>query len=1066
MKTGNKAGLFRKLALAAFAFVFFTNLSAAPVSTDLAGLAALTWLQTGNRLGMGARSDVGSVKAFSTASGAAFNVVHLQNGGFVVTSSDTDIEPIIAFSGTSDFIEDPRSPLWVMLDRDLAARARKSKVAAKLTSARAVPLTAPAAQWARLTRGASLGTGLRQDVDYAPSADGAVSDVRVEPLLETKWSQEEPCYNFYTPNNYPCGCVATATAQIMRYFRYPTGAVTPRTNTCDVQSGTKDLGGGYYEVQYSPVSLTMQGGVYDWSNMPATPGSGISDVQRKAIGKLTSDVGIACFMSYAEDASGTGGYVAGPALTDVFGYANALPIVASGGSGGYFPAETIRQILISNLDAKLPVLTSLDGPYGGHGAVADGYGYSSGTFFVHFNLGWGGWGDSWYAPPNVDDFTAIDAFVYNIYPDGKKGGVICSGRVTTSAGLPVVGARVSVPDPGQHKRGECMTDENGVYALILSEGTYDVTASGAKGDSVRSVTVEACEGTRVVMDVAYDPYQLGTVNNVYGFDFTLDADYVAAVVNFNANGGSVSPATRSVVSGAAVGALPIPARDGYAFDGWFTAASGGSQVTASTVVKVDVTYYAHWTKLPDWFTSKDEAMAEARRTGKKVFLLSGRDSCFNTMMTREACADPDVLRKLGEKCVLWYSDCDTQFMETYMYTLDLGGYTLPLVCVIDPNDPDNYLKQWTSGYMDETQIIDFVADVPAPAPPSWTVGFDARGGRVSPTSRSVVGGSAVGTLPTPTRFGYAFDGWFTSASGGTKVTAATVVTANVTFYAHWTKQSTPVSPAPAPDGACYDRLDAGDVVAVYSAPKAVTLRGAVYDGCDVVGVVELKLGKVNGKKGTGKVSGSVTTLDGKKHTMKAFNLTGIDGTAPKAAALEVKDLGTMAITIGGTQFAGTLGRYHVQSAGAGGNWTRTDARAYVDAAGASLPSGTLEDFLPAGEPVTAAAGKWKFAKAASVKWAKPKKGAATPEIYNEASGKGLVVDTAGGKTNLSGLKITYTPKKGTFKGSFKLYVLEGTGSATKLKKYTVKVSGVVVDGVGYGSATCRNPALVWTVMVD
>ena len=192
-----------------------------------------------------------------------------------------------------------------------------------------------------------------------------------------------------------------------------------------------------------------------------------------------------------------------------------------------------------------------------------------------------------------------------------------------------------------------MTDENGVYALILSEGTYDVTASGAKGDSVRSVTVEACEGTRVVMDVAYDPYQLGTVNNVYGFDFTLDADYVAAVVNFNANGGSVSPATRSVVSGAAVGALPIPARDGYAFDGWFTAASGGSQVTASTVVKVDVTYYAHWTKVPDWFTSKDEAMAEARRTGKKVFLLSGRDSCFNTMMTREACADPDVLRKLG-----------------------------------------------------------------------------------------------------------------------------------------------------------------------------------------------------------------------------------------------------------------------------------------------------------------------------------------------------------------------------------------------------------------------------------
>ncbi len=1065
MKTGKKAGLFQKLALAAFAFVFFTDLSAAPVSTDLAGMAALTWLQTGNRLGAGVRSDVGSVKAFSTASGAAFNVVYLQNGGFVVTSNDTDIEPIIAFSGTSDFVENPQNPLWVMLDRDLAARARKCKVAAKSPSARAVPLSTPAAQWARLTRGASLGGGLRLDVDYVPSADGAVSDVRVEPLLETKWSQEDPCYNYYTPNNYPCGCVATATAQIMRYFRYPTGSVLPRTNTCDVQSGTNDLGGGYYEVLYSPMSLTMQGGVYDWSNMAATPDSGISDVQRKAIGKLTSDIGIACFMSYAEDASGTGGYVAGPALTDVFGYANALPIVAPGGSGGYFPAETIRQVLISNLDAKLPVLTSLDGPYGGHGAVADGYGYSSGTFFVHFNLGWGGWGDSWYAPPNVDDFTAIDTFVYNIYPDGKKGGVICSGRVTTSLGQPIVGVKVSVPDPSQHKRGECMTDENGVYALILSEGTYDVTASNAKGDSVRSVTVKACEGTRVVMDVAYDPYHLGTVNNVYGFDFTLEADETAvAEVHFDANGGSVSPESRSVARGAVVGALPVPARDGYAFDGWFTAASGGTQVTASAVVTENVTYYAHWTKLPDWFTSKAEAMAEARRTGKKVFLLSGRDSCYNTMMTREACSNPDVLLKLGEKCVLWYSDCDTQFMETFMYTIGLGGYTLPLVCVIDPDDPDDYLKQWTSGYMDEAQIIDFIADVPAPAPPSWTVSFDARGGRVSPASRSVVGGSAVGTLPAPTRFGYAFDGWFTAASGGTQVTAATVVTANVTFYAHWTRQSTPVPPGPGGD--CYAPLDAGDVVAAYSAPKAVTLLGAVYDGCDVVGVVELKLGKVNVKKGTGRVSGSVTTLDGKKHTMKAFNLSGIDGTAPKAVSLEVRDLGTMAITIGGTQFVGSLGRYHVQSAGAGGNWTRTDARVYVDAGGAPLPSGTLEECLPAGEPVIAAGGKWKFAKAASVKWAKPKKGAAAPEIYDEASGKGLVVDMAGDKTNLSGLKITYTPKKGTFKGSFKLYVLEGSGTATKLKKYTVKVSGVVVDGVGYGTATCRNPALSWTVTVN
>lgn len=86
-------------------------------------------------------------------------------------------------------------------------------------------------------------------------------------------------------------------------------------------------------------------------------------------------------------------------------------------------------------------------------------------------------------------------------------------------------------------------------------------------------------------------------------------------------------------------------------------------------------------------------------------------------------------------------------------------------------------------------------------------------------------------------------------------------------------------------------------------------------------------------------------------------------------------------------------------------------------------------------------------------------------IYDEASGKGLIIDTAKSKTNLSGLKLTYTPKKGTFNGSFKVYALEGAGKATKLKKYTVKVTGIVVDGVGYGEATCKRPAASWSVTV-
>ena len=67
--------------------------------------------------------------------------------------------------------------------------------------------------------------------------------------------------------------------------------------------------------------------------------------------------------------------------------------------------------------------------------------------------------------------------------------------------------------------------------------------------------------------------------------------------------------------------------------------------------------------------------------------------------------------------------------------------------------------------------------------------FDAQDGTVSPTSKTVTNGSAYGTLPTPTRSGYTFGGWFTGTNGtGSQVTESTTVslTANQTLYAKWT----------------------------------------------------------------------------------------------------------------------------------------------------------------------------------------------------------------------------------------------------------------------------------------
>ena len=71
------------------------------------------------------------------------------------------------------------------------------------------------------------------------------------------------------------------------------------------------------------------------------------------------------------------------------------------------------------------------------------------------------------------------------------------------------------------------------------------------------------------------------------------------VVTFDANGGTASVASKKVESGATVGELPTATREGYVFLGWFTAAVGGMQVMAATVVTEDVTYYAHWDEIVD-----------------------------------------------------------------------------------------------------------------------------------------------------------------------------------------------------------------------------------------------------------------------------------------------------------------------------------------------------------------------------------------------------------------------------------------------------------------------------------
>ena len=85
---------------------------------------------------------------------------------------------------------------------------------------------------------------------------------------------------------------------------------------------------------------------------------------------------------------------------------------------------------------------------------------------------------------------------------------------------------------------------------------------------------------------------------------------------------------------------------------------------------------------------------------------------------------------------------------------------------------------------DQDTTCNVCSYVRQPAPQEYTVAFDANGGSVSQTSAVTTGGR-LASLPTPTRAGYDFVGWYTAASGGDTVTIDTVFTGNTTIYAHW-----------------------------------------------------------------------------------------------------------------------------------------------------------------------------------------------------------------------------------------------------------------------------------------
>ena len=85
---------------------------------------------------------------------------------------------------------------------------------------------------------------------------------------------------------------------------------------------------------------------------------------------------------------------------------------------------------------------------------------------------------------------------------------------------------------------------------------------------------------------------------------------------------------------------------------------------------------------------------------------------------------------------------------------------------------------------------------------TYTLTYNANGGSVTPTNKSLKEGSTYGELPIPAREGYTFTGWYTTLSLETKVSENTKINSDITIYAGWKKDSTP-TPTPSPSTKTY-----------------------------------------------------------------------------------------------------------------------------------------------------------------------------------------------------------------------------------------------------------------------
>lgn len=233
--------------------------------------------------------------------------------------------------------------------------------------------------------------------------------------------------------------------------------------------------------------------------------------------------------------------------------------------------------------------------------------------------------------------------------------------------------------------------------------------------------------------------------------------------------------------------LPIPSMTGWTFDGWYTAATGGTKVDDNTIYtwKTPITLYAHWTA--DKYTLTYTANGG---NGADYYQTVTYDSYIETLTNR--------FTKTGYSFVGYKSDRTGEWakyslyhngwgdvrgtVRFYYYTNNKwivyilcyweGVYNQANGCLVGN---DTLKAEWRAN----DYTITYNYNKPSNATSTLVNG--------STTNKVVTYDKTYGTLPNPSMRGWTFNGWYTSPTGGTKISSDMTykTPSDITLYAHW-----------------------------------------------------------------------------------------------------------------------------------------------------------------------------------------------------------------------------------------------------------------------------------------